>query len=277
MKLRLFIAFTGISSLLFLNGCLASDTDIGVLKTQIAALNETLRDVQRSQSATDQHLEDVTAQLTQSADNLKDFDYKLDNISTKLDNIYARITTADDVKAKYQMLPGNIYDEAKTQYDAAQYDGAIKGFELYIKTAPDGHSIQESYFFLARSYYQKKEYQKAAVSAATLLDKYPQSRYSAEARILYAQSIVPLNKKDEARNYLKSVVQDFPNTPQAKEAEKLLKTAPFAEPKPPKQPAPASAQAPKQPATAAPATAPKQPAATATKQPAAAPKPASQQ
>jgi TolA-binding protein len=213
--------FTGLGSLLLLSGCIVTQSDVGVLKTQIAALNKTLQDVQRTQSSVDQQMEDVTIQLTQSVDNLNNFDYKLDAISTKLDNVAALLNS--EAQKAYQMLPGDIYNEAKTRLDAKQYEAAANGFALYIKNAPEGQNIEEAYLYLSESYFNLKEYQKAAVAVATLLDKYPGSKYTADARILYARTILPLGKKDEASTYLKSVVQDFKNTPQAATADNLLK------------------------------------------------------
>jgi TolA-binding protein len=217
---NVFLTFAVSGPLLLSSGCIVTQSDVGVLKTQIAALNKTLQDVQRNQVSVDQQMEDVTIQLTQAADNLNQFDYKLDAISTKLDNISSVLNAKDSAPA---MLPGEIYEEAKKQFDAEQYSLAISGFSLYIKNAPEGQNIEEAYLYLSESYLNTRENQKAAVAVATLLDKYPQSQYTAAARVLYARTILPLGKKDEASNYLRSVMQDFKNTLQAEEAQKLLK------------------------------------------------------
>jgi TolA-binding protein len=217
---KVFLIITGLSSLLFLQGCIVTQADIGVLKTQIAALNQTLQDVQRNQASVDQQMEDITERLTQSVDNLHNFDYKLDEITSKLDNISVSL---DGVKeAAYKMPPAEIYAQAKTQFDAKQYESAASGFSLYLKEAPQGAEAQGAWLFLAGSYFNMQDYQKAAVAAATLLDKYPSGRYTANARILYARGILPLGKKDEAVKYLKSVAQDFKNTPESAEAARLL-------------------------------------------------------
>lgn len=214
----------GLSSLLFFCGCFATQDDVSVLKTQVAALNRTLQDVQRNQAASSQQMEDLGEKLTQSSDNLKDFDYKLDALSAKLDNITTIVTTVEKQKQQpdYQMLPSDIFADAKTQFENSHFDSAVKGFNLYLKSAPDGQFAQDTYLMLGQSYYGQQDYQRAAVAAATLLDKYPNSKQTAQARILYAKSIIPLNKKEEAKTYLKSVVQDFKDTPQAEEAKQLL-------------------------------------------------------
>ncbi len=208
----------GCFSLFVLSGCFATQDDVSVLKTQVAALNKTLQDLQKNQAAAGTQMEDLTIQLTQSGENLKDFDYKLDDLSSKLDNIASMLNK----EGSAAMLPSDIFAEAQKQFKAEQCAQALRGYTLYIKDAPDGQNIQEAYLNAATCQYNLKEYQKAAVSAATLLDKFPKSEYTAQARILYAQSILPLNKKEEAKTYLKSVVQDFKNTKEATEAKKLL-------------------------------------------------------
>ena len=221
LKRTLFI-FTGLSSLLFLTGCFATQDDVSVLKTQVSALNKTLQEMQRNQASSSQQMETLGEKLTQSSENLKDFDFKLDALSAKLDNITSMVTAAAQKQTEYKMLPGDIFEEAQTQFEAGQFDLAVKGFNLYLKSAPEGQYAQDTYLMLGESYFNQKDYQRAAVSAATLLDKYPGSKQTAAARVLYAKSILPLNKKEEAKTYLKSVVQDFKDTPQAEQAKKLL-------------------------------------------------------
>ena len=57
---------------------------------------------------------------------------------------------------------------------------------------------------------------------ATLMQKFPKSKVTAQARVKYARSIVPLGKTDEAKRYLASVVQEFPGTAEASQAQAEL-------------------------------------------------------
>lgn len=221
MKFRnLFLIFVGINSL-FLGGCVATRDDISILKTQISVLNKTLQSVQANQAASDQQIQDLSVQLTEANDNLKDFNYKLDQVSSKLDNITSSISEKET--STYKSSPTELYSEAKKQFDNKNYATAAEGFNLYIKSAPNGANVEDAYFYLAKSNFELKDYQTAAINAATLIDKYPSSKLTAQGRLVYAQSILPLNKKEEATMYLKSVVQDFKDTDFAKEAKDLLK------------------------------------------------------
>ena len=56
------------------------------------------------------------------------------------------------------------------------------------------------------------------------LEKYPKSGLTASARLMYALCLTSLHKNPaEARQYLESVVADFPSSPEAKAAERNLK------------------------------------------------------
>lgn len=217
---KIFLIFVGIGSLSFC-GCVATRDDISILKTQIAALNKTLQSVQANQASNDQQIQDLSVQLTEANDNLRDFNYKLDQVSSKLDNITTSLSSQET--EQYKMSPSELFEEAKKQFDNKNYTEAVEGFNLYIKSAPQGVNIEEAYLYLAKSNLELKDYQQAALNAATLLDKYPDSKLTAQTRLVYAKSIVPLDKKDEAVMYLKSIVQDFKNTDFAKEAKDLLK------------------------------------------------------
>ena len=96
---NLFLIFVGISSLSFC-GCVATRDDISILKTQIAALNKTLQSVQANQASNDQQIQDLSVQLAQANDNLKDFNYKFDQVSSKLDDITTALNSFE--QSQYQ-------------------------------------------------------------------------------------------------------------------------------------------------------------------------------
>ena len=214
---KLFL-FLGGASLLFC-GCFATQEDASILKLQISELNKLLQELQQNQADNAVQMEEIMGRLTQATDNIENFDYKIDNLSSKIDNLEASVKNANTT-----VLPTEIYAQAKKQYEEKQYDSALQGFGLYLKaTESKGVSAQEAYLNIARIYYEQKEYQSAAITAATLMEKFPKSSLMASARLVYAKSIIPLNKKEEAKNYLDSIIQDYPKSKAAKEAQTILK------------------------------------------------------
>ncbi len=214
---KLFL-LTGCASL-FLCGCLATQEDTAILKLQVSELNKILQELQQNQADNAVQMEEIMGRLTVATDHIENFDYKLDDLSSKLDNLEASVKNSNTA-----VLPTEIYAQAKKQFEEKQYDSALKGFGLYLKaTESKGISAQEAYLNIAKIYLEQKEYQSAAVTAATLMEKFPKSSLTASARLIYAKSLLPLNKKDEAKNYLESIIQDYPKSKAVKEAKTILK------------------------------------------------------
>ena len=200
-------------------GCLATQEDTSILKLQISELNKILNELQQNQADNAVQMEEIMGRLTQATDHIENFDYKLDNLSAKIDNFESSLKST-----KTTMMPTEIYAQAKKQFDDKQYAAALKGFGLYLKaTENNGTSAQEAYLNITRIYLEQQEYNSAAVTAATLMEKFPKSSLIASARLVYAKSIIPLGKTEEAKNYLDSIIEDFQKSKAAKEAKTVLK------------------------------------------------------
>ena len=212
------VLFVGGASFL-LCGCFATQEDTSILKLQISELNKILNELQQNQADNAVQMEEVMGRLTQATDHIENFDYKLDTLSAKLDDLESSLKNS-----KTTMTPTEIYTQAKKQFDEKQYASALHGFGLYLKaTEYSGASAQEAYLNIAKIYYEQQEYNSAAVTAATLMEKFPKSSLIANARLIYAKSIIPLDKKEEAINYLESILEDYPKSKAAKEAQTVLK------------------------------------------------------
>ena len=216
--IKLFFILGG-ASFLF-SGCLATQEDTQILKIQIAQLDKTLQELQKNQADNAVQMEELIGRLTQATDNLENFEYKIESLNSKLDNIESTVGKTQNTT----VFPSEIYAQAKKQFEDKQYDAALQGYGLYLKaTESRGTYAQEAYLNSAIIYLEKKDYQAAAIAAATLMEKFPKTSLMPDARLVYAKSVMNLNKKDEAKTYLKSIEQDFPKSNAAKEAKTLLK------------------------------------------------------
>ena len=217
---KLFFILGG-ASFLF-GGCLATQEDTQILKIQIAELDKTLQELQKNQADNAVQMEELIGRLTQATDNLENFEYKIDNLNSKLDNIETAVNNAQNKNVT--VFPSEIYAQAKKQFEEKQYDAALQGYGLYLKTTESrGTYAEDAYLNSATIYFDKQDYQAAAIAAATLMEKFPKTSLMPNARLLYAKSILKLNKKDEAKTYLTSISQDYPKSKAAKEAKTLLK------------------------------------------------------
>ena len=120
------------------------------------------------------------------------------------------------------VLPSDLFAEAKNHLDKGAYEAAASGFKLYTTKYPQSEKADQAYVYLGDAYIAAGQTKKGAVAYATLLQKFPKSSLIPTARLKYALSIIPLGKTDEAKQYLSSIVADFPASSQAVQAKAEL-------------------------------------------------------
>ena len=230
MKQVLKLIFIGGSGFA-LCGCLASERDMGTLKLQLKELNDSITVMQTNQAELANKMEELTQSLSVSSENLSQLDTQMARLSAKLDDLSATVRTPAQLavaqapaaqQTAAAVLPSDLFNEAKGLLDKQSYAAAATGFKLYISKYPTSEQAEQAYIYLGDAYAADGQAKPAAIAYATLLQKFPQSKLTATARLKYARSIVPLGKTDEARRYLASVVQEFPATPQADQAKAEL-------------------------------------------------------
>lgn len=210
---------------LLLSGCIASERDMGTLKLQLKELNDTISVMQANQAELASKMEELNQNLSVSNENLSQLDTQILSLSSKLDDLNAAVkggTVAAGAETATALLPSDIFNEAVSNLNKQAYDVAASGFKLYIEKYPEGENIQQAYIYLGDAYAAQNQAKPAAIAYATVLQKFPESKLIATARLKYARSILPLGKKEEAKRYLNSIVQDFGRTPEARLAKEEL-------------------------------------------------------
>lgn len=216
--------------LLLLGGCVATQQDMFQLQSQMDNLNETISSMQKNQAELAVKMEDLSHDLNASSENMKDISSQMSKLSEQLDNLDAsmnkRVNAIGQSLEKQQksvetvLMPSKIYNEAYSAFQQDKFDDAVNGFKQYIVNFPSGDLTEGAYYFLGESLYLKTEWAQAAWSYASLIENFPKSGRIPAARLKYAQCLLkmPEPKTDEALKYLKSVVRDFPTSPEAETA-----------------------------------------------------------
>jgi len=204
-----------------LSGCVASERDMGALRSQLEELNTTITQMQSNQAELASKMDELNRTLSISNENFTQLGDNFTGLSAKLDDISATVSKIAQAQGDVSnqgaqtMLPSELFDEAKNLLDKGVYDQAANGFKIYLSKYPETEQAQQAYIYLGDAYIATGQTKQAAVAYATLLQKYPQSKLLPTARLKYAMSIVPLGKKDEAKRYLNSVIKDFASSPEA--------------------------------------------------------------
>ncbi|MFI5362447.1 MAG: tetratricopeptide repeat protein [Elusimicrobiota bacterium] len=253
------IRIAALAALLGLSGCVATQQDVlnlsqqsDDLKTQIAQLTKTVSSLQANQADLSLSIKQLHEDLTAYSETVKASVGDMDALSVKLDGMTtqlsgkvaqlgATLSAAQEkglaseekaLEAQKAQIEAQGRETAATELlltaekrlSARDYALAASGLEDYLKKFPGGALTDVATYDLGLAYYGQKDWEKAGLRFAVVLEKYPKSGQTPGARLHYALSLISLRKSpDEARTYLESISADFPKSPEAAEAAAELK------------------------------------------------------
>jgi TolA-binding protein len=247
---------------LSLSGCIATQQDVldlsqqtDDLKTQVVDLKKTVSSMQANQADLSVQIKQLREDLTAYSETVKASMGNMDQLSGKLDAVASQLSgkvaqlgaTLTAAQEKTVAAQQKVLQQQKSEIEAQgretaatellltsekrltarDYAQAAAGLEEYLKKFPGGALTDVATYDLGLAEYGLKRWEKAGVQFATVLEKYPKSGQTPGARLHYALCLMSLKKNaEEARQYLESIGTDFPRSPEAAEAAKLLKRHP---------------------------------------------------
>ncbi len=119
-----------------------------------------------------------------------------------------------------------LYNEGLHLYQGKKYPQARAKFSQYLKEQPKGPKASEARYQLGDSFFQEGKYQEAAVEFNKLVSQSPKSILAPAAMLRQAMAYQYLQQTPSYRSTLKKLVQTYPRSPEAKQADKWLKEAP---------------------------------------------------
>jgi tol-pal system protein YbgF len=115
------------------------------------------------------------------------------------------------------------YTEGTRLYQAKKYSEARQQFYLYLKNQPRGPKAPEARYYLADSFYLEGKYREAGVEFNKLHLQAPKSILAPAGLLRQALCYKNLQQMGTYRSTLQKLMKGYPNTPEAKEAKKILK------------------------------------------------------
>jgi TolA-binding protein len=126
----------------------------------------------------------------------------------------------DDANKSFEEVLILIKDKKKESLDKA-----VSKLKKIVESVDDESLSPHSYYLLGEIYFLKQEYEKSANYFATGYKKYPNSQFVSEILIKLANTLILLEKKQEAKVIIQDKLLKIKNIPQAikLEAQDLLK------------------------------------------------------
>ena len=234
------------------SGCVATQRDVlelenqtDELKHQVSDLKKTITSMQSNQADLSVQMQRLQESLTSFGETMRRSEAEMNGLGAKIDDLAATIgnkvaaigttlTTAqakslDEQKAALasqiqQGTPSELFQSAEVRLSKKNYDLAAKGFEEYLSRYPKGALSDVAVYDLGEAYYGLKKWETAGRQFGIYLEKHPKGGLVASARLMYALCLINLRRGTaEARQYLESVIADFPSSQEAKAAGQHLK------------------------------------------------------
>jgi tol-pal system protein YbgF len=215
------------------------------LRQQLEALSLENRELQRQLTDINQAIKawhDDNSQIRPEVlTEIEELKTKIQILESKLDDIFYRAplltqsneipkTTPDTTVSSVNSVPPSnpaptahvdfnskdIYKTAYLDLSRGNYDLALQGFQAYLTLYPNGELSDNAQYWIGETYYSKGEYKKALDEFNKIITNYSRSKKMAAALLKCGFCSIKLNDLTSARKFLKSVIQDFPNSEEAR-------------------------------------------------------------
>jgi tol-pal system protein YbgF len=114
------------------------------------------------------------------------------------------------------------YDNAYSNYRLSDYQGAIRGFDSFLKTYPKHVLAPNAQYWIGESYFHLRDYRAAIEAQYRLLGTYPESPKAADALLIIGTAETNLGDNPAARKTFEELISKYPASESADKAKNRL-------------------------------------------------------
>lgn len=134
-------------------------------------------------------------------------------LSLPIDDEIALAKEPPEVQEEYRVAWQALHDQ--------QYEKAVQQFRAFQRKNPTSEMADDAQYWIGESYFTRRDYNRAILEFNDVL-KYRKGDKVPAALLRQAQAFVEIGDKTDARLILQKLVNDYPNSKQAKDARERL-------------------------------------------------------
>jgi tol-pal system protein YbgF len=115
-----------------------------------------------------------------------------------------------------------LYDAGIKAFDNRRYKDAVVSFKDFAATHPNHKLAGNAYFWQGESYFQLKDYARAALAYQEVITKFAGSSKMQSSMLKQGMALYHADKKAAGRERLQDLVKRYPNSPEAGRAKQFL-------------------------------------------------------
>ena len=116
----------------------------------------------------------------------------------------------------------DLYQGGLRDYNAARYDVAGSEFSDLLRYYPQDSLAGNAQFYLGEIAYRQGNYQGAIKAYDTTVEQYSGNPKIPAAQLRKGEALLALNQRDAGIRELRSLIQRYPQTPEAQQARSRL-------------------------------------------------------
>ncbi len=121
-------------------------------------------------------------------------------------------------------VASRLYERAKTEYDAKNYEVAAVLFKQFLREHPESPLAGNSQYWLGETFYAQRQFEAAIVAFDEVIQKYGDNAKVPASILKQGYAFAALDDSRNARFFLEQVQRRFPDSDEAKRAGAKLKT-----------------------------------------------------
>ena len=193
-----------------------------------AAINTLQTTLQKQQGDAAGHADQLSGQIQSLNDTMDELKARLAKLSKQLEDLQSAQQSLAAQQAQQQQMaqappPDVLYNNALRDFNAAKNDLATQEFGDYIKYYPNTDLAGNAYFYLADIAFRTGNYAQAAKDYDQVLQNFPSGNKAAAAQLKKGYALIELGQKDEGVAELRHVIQRYPRSPEAIQAQDRLR------------------------------------------------------
>ena len=115
-----------------------------------------------------------------------------------------------------------LYESGIKAFDQRRYKDAVGIFKDFTANYPSHSLSSNAHFWEGESYYQMKDYGRAALAYQEVIDKYKSSQKYQASLLKQGLALHSAGKKDAAKQRLNDLIKRYPNSAEASRAKQFL-------------------------------------------------------
>ena len=120
--------------------------------------------------------------------------------------------------------PKKNYELGLKEFADGNYEAARKLLREYLADAPRSDEAADAMFFVADSYFKEKFYEEAILEYQNIIETWPASPKIPLCQLNQGIALLKIGKPNEASLFFESLIEAYPNSPEAATAKEHLKT-----------------------------------------------------